>query len=178
MSRTETVNRVLFEWDLLEPGELDELAGRLPRKLVRWLAANHPDNRTRKALFRQTGVRIGSGTVLNAGLVISDDYQPLVSIGERVAVATGVSLIAVANANNSRLHSIPEVAERFVKANPVTIEDDAWIGASAVVLPGISVGAFAVVGAGAVVTRDVPARTVVAGVPARPTRELSNTDVR
>jgi acetyltransferase-like isoleucine patch superfamily enzyme len=49
---------------------------------------------------------------------------------------------------------------------PVIIDDDVWIGAHCVILPGVHVGQGAVIGAGAVVTRDVPPRSIVAGVPA------------
>jgi maltose O-acetyltransferase len=52
------------------------------------------------------------------------------------------------------------------------IEDNVWIGGAAILLPGVRVGQNAVVGAGAVVTRDVPADTVVAGNPARVIREI------
>ncbi len=55
---------------------------------------------------------------------------------------------------------------------PVVIEDDAWIAAKAMVLKGVTIGRGAVVGAGSVVTRDVPPFTVVAGNPARPVRQL------
>jgi acetyltransferase-like isoleucine patch superfamily enzyme len=54
----------------------------------------------------------------------------------------------------------------------VTIEDDAWIGSGAVILPGVRIGRGAVVGANSVVTEDVPPLTVVAGLPARPIRQL------
>jgi acetyltransferase-like isoleucine patch superfamily enzyme len=56
----------------------------------------------------------------------------------------------------------------------VVIEDDAWIGASATVLKGVTIGQAAVVAANSVVTRDVPARTIVAGNPARPVRMLDD----
>jgi acetyltransferase-like isoleucine patch superfamily enzyme len=51
---------------------------------------------------------------------------------------------------------------------PVIIENNVWIGSAAIILPGVHIGSGAVIGAGAVVTRDVPARTVVIGIPARP----------
>jgi len=57
-------------------------------------------------------------------------------------------------------------------ARPIVIEDNVWLGGGAIVLPGVRIGRNAVVGAGAVVTRDVAANTVVAGNPARVIREI------
>jgi len=57
-------------------------------------------------------------------------------------------------------------------AKPIVIEDNVWLGGAAVLLPGVRIGRNAVVGAGAVVTRSVPANTIVAGNPARVIREL------
>jgi acetyltransferase-like isoleucine patch superfamily enzyme len=54
----------------------------------------------------------------------------------------------------------------------VRIEDDAWIGTGAIILPNVTIGTMSIVGAGAVVTRDVPPYTVVGGVPARPLKKL------
>jgi len=64
-------------------------------------------------------------------------------------------------------------AEINLHEEPVTIEDDVWIGASVVVLKGVTIGRGAVIGAGSVVTQDVPPYAVVAGNPARVVRELS-----
>ena len=58
------------------------------------------------------------------------------------------------------------------KSAPITIEDDVWLATRAVVLKGVTVGRGAVVATGAVVTKDVPPYTLVAGVPARPIRTL------
>ena len=57
--------------------------------------------------------------------------------------------------------------------DPVSIEDDAWIAAGAIILKGITIGRGAIVGAGAVVTRSVPPMSVVAGNPAKVIRELT-----
>ena len=59
---------------------------------------------------------------------------------------------------------------------PVVIGDDAWIGAHALVLRGVTIGKGAIVAAGAVVTKDVPPYTIVAGNPARPIRTLTESD--
>jgi acetyltransferase-like isoleucine patch superfamily enzyme len=66
----------------------------------------------------------------------------------------------------------PDQRRAYFTAAPITIETNVWIGAAATVLPGVTVGAGSVVAAGAVVTRDVPPATLVAGVPARVVRRL------
>ena len=59
---------------------------------------------------------------------------------------------------------------------PVVIEDDVWIGAGAIVLPGVTVGRGSIVAAGAVVTRSIEPHTIVAGVPARQIGQIPETD--
>ena len=167
------VNSLMFDYGALDDEELRRLSAPLPMKLLRWIAINHPDNRTRKEFFRMTNVRIGTGTVLNAGLMLVDEYSGLVSFGERVAVAQNVSMVASSNPNNSTLAEIPYVRDHLIQSAPIHVGDDAWIGAHAVILPGVQIGAHAIVGSGAVVIRDVKPFTVVAGVPAREVRVLT-----
>jgi serine acetyltransferase len=170
---SQVVMRLMFDYEGSTPEQIEQQAAPLPRKLLRWLGAHHPDNRTRKIFFRMTGVHIGEGTNVTPGLVVNDGYSGLCHIGDRVSIATNVTLVADSNPNNSRLNDEPYVKEHLVKTAPVVIEDDVWLGTNVVVLPGVRVGRGAVVGAGAVVTRDVPPFTVVAGVPARPIRALT-----
>ena len=169
---SDTVIRLLFDYDGMTTEELIAHTRTLPRKIVRWLGTHHPDNRTRKLFFRETGVRIGAGTNVTPGLVVNDGYSGLVRIGARVSIATNVTIVADSNPNNSELGRHPYVAAHLVKTLPVVVEDDAWLGTSCVLLPGVTVGRGAIVGAGAVVTNDVPAFAVVAGVPARVIRTL------
>ena len=84
-----------------------------------------------------------------------------VAIGDRVLVAAHAVI-------TSRQH--PAHLPRFgvTEDAPVAIEDDVWIGAGAIVLPGVTIGRGAIVGAGAVVTADVEPFAIVGGVPARP----------
>jgi maltose O-acetyltransferase len=106
---------------------------------------------------RRCGVRIGAYSRVNRGCSL-DARGPL-EIGERVSISPEVTILTASH----RLHDDFEVETR-----PVVIEDRVWIGTRAIVLPGVTLGYGSVVGAGSVVTRDVPAMTIVAGVPARP----------
>jgi maltose O-acetyltransferase len=99
-------------------------------------------------------------------VILYDADRGLVRFGCRVAVAAGVSIIASSNPNNSRIAELTGAEIPLICEDPVTIEDDAWLGANAVILPGVTIGRGAQVGAGAVVIRDVADFDVVAGVPA------------
>jgi acetyltransferase-like isoleucine patch superfamily enzyme len=166
----------MFDWEALGPEEVERLARTLPRKIARWCGTHHPDNRTRKIFFAVTNVKIADGVVINPGLVIEDCYLGLVDIRARVSIAANVMLLADAGPNNSHLAKFPYVAQNLIVEKPVVIDHDAWLGAAAVILPGVTVGAYAVVGAGSVVTKDVPPRSVVAGAPARVIRTLDLPD--
>lgn len=170
MNRADIVQQLLWEYDALDEAQIERIITPLPKKIVRWLASNHPDNRTRKIFFRATGVRIGSDAVINADLIISDSYEELVTIGDRASISPRVIIIADAGPNNSLLQHIPYVRDELIVKKEVVIGKDAWIGAGAVLLPGVVVGEGAIVGAGAVVSREVRPFTVVAGIPAREIR--------
>lgn len=166
------VTRLMFDYALLSDAEIQEICDQLPLKLIRWIGMNHPDNTLRLRFFRRTGVPIGDGTVINARLTLYDDYAGLVTFGSRVAVGTDVTIIASSSPNNSALATHPYIREHVIKTAPVRIGDDAWLGAQCVVLPGVTIGENSVVAAGAIVSRDVASRTIVAGTPARQIRTL------
>jgi len=87
-----------------------------------------------------------------------------VEIGSHVNLAQGITVTAL---NHNFDDTQKRIDEQGVSTNPVTIEDDVWIGANAVILPGVTIGNHCVVAAGAVVTKDVPPHSLVAGVPAK-----------
>ena len=87
-----------------------------------------------------------------------------VDIGSHVNLAQGITVSAL---NHNFSDASKRIDEQGVSTTPVTIEDDVWIGANAVILPGVTIGEHCVVAAGAVVTKDVPPHSLVAGVPAK-----------
>jgi len=98
-----------------------------------------------------------------------------ITIGDRVYTAPLVQILAV---NHVFDDPAQPIIEQGITAEGITIEDDAWIGAGAIVTDGVRIGQGAVVAAGSVVTAEVPAHTVVGGAPARVLREIDGARVR
>ena len=117
----------------------------------------------RIALFRLMGVRIGVDVYMGFDIELETNYPELVSIGDHVTI----SHRCIISAHMDSPSDTP--VKRFIPmgAKPVVIKDGAWICIGATILPGVTIGENAVVAAGAVVSHDVPANTVVGGVPAR-----------
>ena len=92
-----------------------------------------------------------------------------VCIGNHVNLAQGITVTAL-NHNFADTNSM--IDEQGISTKPVIIDDDVWIGANAVILPGVTIGRHVVVAAGAVVTKDVPPYSLVAGVPAKVIKQL------
>lgn len=92
-----------------------------------------------------------------------------VRIGNNVNLAQGITVTAL---NHNFDDTNKRIDEQGVSTNAVTIEDDVWIGANAVILPGVTIGNHCVVAAGAVVTKDVPPHSLVAGVPAKVIKQI------
>jgi len=137
---------------------------RVCKKLLKLLARNTPGSGIRRQLLRMAGYTVGEGAFVGEDLIIVDEPEDRneVIIGARVAIAPRVTLV---------VSSRPQLSEigPYVRSahGRIVIGDDAWLGTGCIVLPGVRIGSGAVVGAGAVVTKDVPDYTVVAGVPAR-----------
>ena len=177
MTQPEKINKILLEFNLISREEIIELASDIPWKIIRWLAASHPDNRTRKYLLRMTNIEIGSGTVINANFIVSDDYNKLLTIGQRVAISPNVTIVCASGPNNSKLAEHPYVAKNLLVSKPVIIEDDVWIGTNVVVLPGVKIGQGSIVGAGSVVAKSVEPFSICTGNPAKKIRDISNENI-
>lgn len=108
--------------------------------------------------------RIGKNVFINhdctfldiGGITIEDD----VLIGPKVSLIT-------------ESHPLNHAERKALLAKPIVIKRNAWIGAGAIILPGVTVGENSVVAAGAIVAKDVPANTVVAGIPAKFIKNIS-----
>jgi len=110
----------------------------------------------------RSGIFIGEDSLVGEYSVVRG--QGGVHIGDRVYTSPFSQIIAV-----NHVFDDPErpFVEQGITAEGITIEDDVWIGSGAIITDGVRIGKGAVIAAGAVVTRDVPAHTIVGGVPAR-----------
>jgi acetyltransferase-like isoleucine patch superfamily enzyme len=111
--------------------------------------------------WRGASIRIGNGTYLNRGAEVVAARS--VSIGRDCKIARDVLIM------DTDQHGIGDNAPAIA---PVVIGDRVWIGARAIVLKGVTIGDDSVIGAGSVVTKDVPADSIVAGIPARVIRRI------
>jgi maltose O-acetyltransferase len=182
-------------WPHLKRVALEEVEVLLSRRVLAQIAAGFPAqsfSRTRTALLRRAGMKIGRSSLVQGPIRITGEGNPceditigsytLISgslhcdigapleIGDRVRIGHDVSLLTVD-------HRVgPEAMRSGVrKFGAIEIGDGAWLASRVVVLPGVRICAGAIVAAGSLVTRDVPANTLVVGVPARVVRDLSRT---
>lgn len=158
-------------------------------KCVRYNKTAPKQTRKREKLLREIFGNIGQnpiieppfycdyGSLISAGdnfyanhnLVVLDAGK--VEIGNNVFIAPNVTLTTSYHPLDAKRRN-----QGLEYAGKITIEDDVWIGANAVILPNVTIKRGAVVGAGAVVTKDVPANTVTAGIPARVIREIEDNE--
>ncbi|BCY09529.1 DapH/DapD/GlmU-related protein [Actinoplanes sp. L3-i22] len=115
-------------------------------------------------------MHLGDDFFGNVNLTFVDDVE--IRIGNGVMIAPSVTLTTTGHPIHPALR---EDFRRF--SEPIVIEDRVWIGSNVVVLPGVRIGYGAVIGAGSVVSRDVPPMTVAVGVPCRVVREITDADL-
>jgi acetyltransferase-like isoleucine patch superfamily enzyme len=119
-----------------------------------------------------SGIKIGRDSLIGEYSIIRG--QGGVQVGDRVYTSPFTQIIAV-----NHVFDDPErpFIEQGITAEGIVIEDDVWLGSGAVITDGVRIGKGAVVAAGAVVTKDVPAHTVVGGVPAREIKKIEGQPV-
>ena len=140
------------------------------KKVLKLLSKQMPIHQLRSAMLRWCGYVVGKDVYVGEDLLIIDEPSDrgMVTIGDRVAISPRVTLVVSSRPNFSRI--APYVP---VDHGSITIENDAWIGTGVVVLPNVTIGEGAVVGANSLVTKDVRPYTIVGGSPARLIREVS-----
>lgn len=117
--------------------------------------------------MRGDHVRIGNRVILSYNVLLMSIGQ--ITIEDDVMIGANVSILA---------HNHDPYDRQIVTCEPVTIKKGAWIGATSTILPGVTVGKYAIVGAGAVVNRDVPDYAVVTGIPAKVVKMLDKEKIQ
>lgn len=122
--------------------------------------------------------KIGKNFFANFNLTVQDDAE--VTIGDHCNFGPNVTIVTPihpmrADERREMLNAEGEV-KRFCYAKPVHIGNDCWLGACVTVCPGVTIGDGCVIGAGSVVTRDIPPGSFAAGVPCRIIREITEAD--
>lgn len=150
-------------------------------------------SRVRARILRLAGFNIGAGTLFFGTPILTGvgniyerlstgrnclvswgcylDLQEKITIGDRVGLSPQISIITSSHAVGSSYNRVGDL-----QALPVVIKDGVWIGVRCTILPGVTIHEGAVVAAGAVVTKDVPANTIVGGVPAKVIKKLEDSD--
>jgi maltose O-acetyltransferase len=160
------VQELLAEFNGSAPGAWDERDALL-RRTLRHVGEGVV---VRPPFFCEYGaISIGDGTFVNVDAVMLD-VAPI-TIGAACQIATKVQLLTAT-------HPIDPEPRRigWEYAQPITLADNVWLGGGVIVCPGVTIGQDTVVGAGAVVTKDLPAGVVAAGVPARVLRAIGERD--
>lgn len=162
-------------WDNLIYTVLERSVDMMPPRLQKLIANYYTDARIRKMYFDRLGVKMGDGTFANLGMkiIVSDNYRYSIEIGANVSIGPNLTLITEAAAGNGKeINTIAYVQEKLTKEDRIIIEDEVWIGANVVILPGVKVGKCSIIGAGAIVNKDIEPYSIYAGIPAKKIRDL------
>ena len=126
--------------------------------------------RPQSFIVRTDCIDIGARVIIRPNTTIMASDLASIIIGNDVLIGSGVHLYASNHRFDQRNLLIS--AQGHSPAEDLIIEDDVWIGANAIILPGVRIGSHSVVAAGSVVTKEVPPRTLWAGVPARKIKDI------
>ena len=157
----------LFEFNNTDPRDLNKLD-----ELLRDILGKAGRNITILQPFRcdyGKNIEVGDNFFANYNFVVLDVAK--VSIGNNVFIAPNVAIYTAGHPVHYEMRNT--MLEYGI---PVTIGDNCWIGGNVVICPGVSIGEGSVIGAGAVVTKDIPANVIAAGNPCRVIREITNED--
>lgn len=128
-------------------------------KLRRFFGMYAPSDAVRVAMYRKAGIRIGRVAEFGSNIWIDINFKNFVTIGDNVILA---------GYNHILSHSFLMAGIKDEGFQPVVIEKGARIGSDVMILPGVTIGENSVIGAGAVVAKDIPPNCVAVGIPAKP----------
>ena len=149
------------------------------RRICKSIAKIVFPNEFRIVLLRIAGIKIGRKSVINEGFTLTCDvgYERNLLIDDRVAIGPNTIVILTSHPNFSKLRKLKNSYLSIEVNGNVHIKHDAWIGAGCIILPNVTIGEFSIVGAGSVVTKDVPSFTIVAGVPAKIIKKINKKNI-
>ncbi len=124
------------------------------------------------AIHRLRGVHVGRGSRISRSVLIDDSRPDLITIGKNVWITAGCQLLCHQR-NLKEYQKDKPVMDCTLIYKPIIIKDGAHIGIGSIIMPGVTIGKCAVVGAGAVVTKDVPDYCLAVGVPAKIIKNLA-----
>lgn len=130
-------------------------------KFLGWLLPFSFPNALRPLLLRAAGAHVGEKVYIGKLCVFDDNFPELLTIEDHAIISSGCLIFA------------HDVSTEEATVGKITIKRGAYIGMGAMILPGVTIGENAIVGAGAVVTKDVEPNTIVVGVPACPIKRSS-----
>jgi acetyltransferase-like isoleucine patch superfamily enzyme len=119
-------------------------------------------------------ITVAPGATIEMGDTAGINYGVEIYASKSIKMGDNAMIGDLATLYDTDFHRIEEGAE--VRQGPIVLGDNVWIGRAAIVLPGVTIGDHSIVAAGAVVTKDVPPRVVVAGNPAKVVREITASD--
>lgn len=143
---------------------MGHLIGRFLRILA-WLA---PIYQFRASVWRKCGVKVGNNVYIGNLVYFDGEFPHYITLEDEVSI--GPSVLILAHSGASPFHQRTGIFHEGPK--PVLIKHGAWLGSGCIILPGVTVGEGSIVAAGAVVSKDIPDYTTVAGNPARAVSKL------
>lgn len=159
---------MLFEYNALKPSRQKEKQALLKKMF----ASIGDDCYIETPFYANLGgmnVHFGKNVYANFGLTLVDDAE--ITVGDYVKFGPNVVVCTAAHP------VLPELREKVYQYNlPVKIGNCVWVGAGAIILPGVTIGDNSVIGAGSVVTKDIPANVVAYGNPCRVARQINEND--
>ena len=145
---------------------------RLKNKMIYSFGVHFPYSKVRRYSLKLLGFDVGNNVYFPSDLVITQNFcedRGFLKIGDNVSIGPRCTLVVVSHPNFSKIRN-----SLFKPEYKIIIENNVWIGAGVIVLPGITIGENAIVAAGAVVTKDVEKNSVVGGVPAKLIKYMDN----